>query len=277
MTLNITVVGANGIHQSADFRLVDFKAGLDGKWIPLQGSSPKLITLRYKDWAGYLTYCGIGLWDYKPTYTSAAEWIVSLGQNPTFDDVVRILETRGSEWIKHIQNRSDEFQSHSFILAAYELGLPRVTIVSNTHSTEGKFSKPEVGRLRSSVGGGGAGTHVYVTGVDYTVPNEDRIAIRRMSEETVPAIDLRNRLATINANAANRSENRISVSCLCYSLDSLGRGAGEIHGEVTGPLIPILISHGIDYSKAIAQLGQQLVQVAFTPGSKARHKKAPED
>jgi probable HAF family extracellular repeat protein len=253
MTLNITVVSANGIHQSADFRLANFNVGPDGKWIPLEGESPKIITLTYKDWAGYLTYCGVGRWDYKPTYISAAEWIVSLGPNPTFDNVVQILETRGSEWIRHIQLQRDKFQDHSFILAAYELGLPRVAIVSNTHSTKGRIPRPANSGLRSNIGGAG-GTHVYVTGLDDTVPNEDRIALRRMSEERVPANVMRHRLAQANADAAGReSKNGISTSCLCYSIDSLGGGSGETYGKVIGPLEPIVITHGVNFSEMRAK------------------------
>jgi hypothetical protein len=168
LTLNITVVSADGIYQSSDLRLADFKPGPDGQWIPIVDNSPKLITLRYKNWAGYLTYCGIGTWRHIPTYASVAQWILSLGQNPTFDEVVKLLRNRGSDWIGEIQTSLAKFQGHTFVLAAYDGRSPRVAIVSNTHSTKGSIPRFADMGLQASVGAD-VGTHVYVTGLDNAV------------------------------------------------------------------------------------------------------------
>jgi probable HAF family extracellular repeat protein len=267
MTLNITVTSPHGIHQSADFRLTDFKRAPDGTLTEIEGNSPKIVAFSYKNWSGFLTYCGVGLWDGIPTYKSAADWIVSLGADATFDDVVGILEKNGSEWIRSIQDRRGQFQGHSFVLTAYANGLPRVGLVSNTHSTRGRFSIPEMGGLRSSIEGG-SGTHVYITGMDDTVPESDRIAIRRMSEENVAPNELRARLAKVNESAAARSKNGISASCMCYSIDRLGEGAGSIYGKVIGPLDPIYITNGLNITELVAPAlidsSRQLKGLSFT-------------
>ena len=78
MTLNITVVSRAGIHQSADFRISKTERDLDGNWIELQPNSSKIVSLHFQKWAGFLTYCGIGLWNRKRTDEYAAEWLSGL-------------------------------------------------------------------------------------------------------------------------------------------------------------------------------------------------------
>lgn len=223
MTLNITVVSTSGIHQSSDFRLADFKLGPDGQCVPIEDNSPKIIALRYEKWVGYLTYCGVGKWEHKATYDSATEWITALGPNATFDDVAQSIEAQGSSWIKGIQGQLREFQGHTFILAAFERGLPRVAVISNTHSTKGSIARISNAGLQASFGAD-TGTHIYITGIDNAVSKENRTALKRLIESKAAPNVVRHRLARINAMASQRIEarNGISASCMCYSIDSLG-------------------------------------------------------
>lgn len=247
MTLNITVVSTIGIHQSADFRLADFKLGSDGRYAPIEDNSPKLIALRCMNWAGYLTYCGVGKWEHKATYDSAAEWISALGPDATFDDVARSIEDKGSLWIERVQGQLRRFQGHTFILAAFENGQPRISVISNTHSTKGSIARSSNAGLHASFGTD-TGTHIYITGIDNAVSKEHRSALKRLIDRKVEPHVVRDRLARINAMASQRIEARdgISSSCMCYSIDSLGGGGGEIHGQVTGRLVPIYLFNGFN-------------------------------
>lgn len=252
MTLNITVVSTGGIHQSSDFRLSNFKRGPDGQYVPIEGNSPKLVALQYKNWAGYLTYCGVGKWDHKSTYDTATEWISSLGPNAMFDDVARSIEAQGSSWIQSIQSQLGTFQGHTFILAAFESGRPRVAVISNTHSTKGPIARSVKAGLQASFGAD-SGTHIYVTGLDNAVSKENRVALKRLIESKADPNVVRHRLARINAMASERIEarNGISTSCMCYSIDGLGGGGGEIHGQVTGRLVPIHLTNGLNLFNSV--------------------------
>lgn len=273
MTLNITVVSPTGVHQSSDFRLTDFRPGPDGRLVPIEDNSPKLITLQYRTWAGYLTYCGIGKWDNIPTYDSAGEWIVELGPDATFDQVAAELGARGSVWIQRIQQRLNRFVGHTFILAGFDEGRPRTAIISNTHSTKGGIPRVASAGLGVTLGGD-KGVHVYVTGIDNAVLREDRLALKKLAVLEAEPNVIRHKLAQINKIASQRiqASNGISESCMCYSLDPLGGGSGEIAGRVQGRLVPINISRGRDTTKDIASLlggstfgpSAQLKGISFT-------------
>lgn len=247
MTLNVTIISPNGIYQSSDLRLSDIKIGAGQKFTPLDEHSPKLITLQYSLWNGYLTYCGIGKWQHKATFETATEWIVALGPSPTFDDVAHAIEMQGSTWINSIQASCREFKPHTFILAAFEQQTPRISIISNTHSTKGSIARLHNAGLRASFGTD-TGTHVYVTGIDNSVLKEDRIALKRLIRTGADPKVVRYKLANLNEAASLRIEarNGIGKSCMCYSLNSLGEGAGEIHGHPTGRLVPAQIFRGQD-------------------------------
>lgn len=267
MTLNITIFSEKFIYQSSDFRLADFKPDSDGRFVPLEDNSPKLIALRYKKWAGYLTYCGVGKWNYKPTYESASEWIGALGPHASFNDVARTLETQGSHWIQCIQGKIGKFQGHTFILGAFDEGLPRIAIVSNVNSTKGPISRSAEAGLRATFGVD-RGTHVYVTGLDNAVPRDERMALKRLIASNAEPNVVRHRLARINAAASKRIEahNGISESCMCYSLDRLGGGYGEIYGQVIGRLVPIHLINGENMMVA-SGLGNLLGKNAQLRGS----------
>src|SRR6478752_6649283 len=135
MTLNITVVSPLGIHQSADFRISKTEKDVNGNWIELQPNSAKIMPLNYQKWFGFMTYCGIGLWNGKRTDQYATEWLTDLASiNPGFHDVVERIRNRGSDWIAGINRGRKEPFVHSFVLAGFEDGVPIYAIVSNSQS-----------------------------------------------------------------------------------------------------------------------------------------------
>jgi len=66
MTLNTTVLTTDLIYQSADFRIT-------GR--PTHNHSPKIVTLMYPSFTGFVTYAGIGSLWYKATSQLIAKWL----------------------------------------------------------------------------------------------------------------------------------------------------------------------------------------------------------
>ena len=88
MTLNITIMTPDVLYQSADFRLTNLDNGG-----PMPHKSHKIVSLSYPDWAGYVTYTGLGRWGEKDTSDWVVEWLEnndSLGP----DEVVALLAER---------------------------------------------------------------------------------------------------------------------------------------------------------------------------------------
>lgn len=71
MTLNLTVLTAATIYQSADFRMTDGRTGKPGP-----DPSDKMVTISYASWSGFVTYTGVGLdLDGRPVSRLLAEWL----------------------------------------------------------------------------------------------------------------------------------------------------------------------------------------------------------
>src|ERR1700736_1105883 len=103
MTLNITLITQTGIHQSADFRLTELDEKTAGKYVPLNNHSAKILTLQYKAWGAFISYCGIGMWAGKHTYDYLAEWLCHHpGEDLSFEDVLKALEDNGNKWLDDI-------------------------------------------------------------------------------------------------------------------------------------------------------------------------------
>ncbi|HXM05142.1 MAG TPA: hypothetical protein VN939_21190, partial [Chthoniobacterales bacterium] len=105
-----------------------------------QPNSSKIISLRYENWSGFLTYCGIGLWNKKQTDEYAAEWLVD-PTNPgiAFQDTAEKIRERGTRWLMSIHRQSGKVFPHSFVLAGYEGGAPVYAIVSNFEGLTGEI------------------------------------------------------------------------------------------------------------------------------------------
>ena len=94
MTLNITILTANVIYQSADFRLWD-----PARDEVITDSSNKSVSIRMDEWEGALTYTGIGRWGDRDTSEWITEWLTGVG-NVSFTDLQELLrakETPGSD------------------------------------------------------------------------------------------------------------------------------------------------------------------------------------
>jgi len=265
MTLNISVVGKNAIFQSSDFRLSAFELNPDGTYRVTEDNSPKIVSLQYKEWAGYVTYCGIGKYGGVPTYKQCSDWISSLGVSPTFNDIVSKIEQEGSTWIKGILRALGEFRSHSFIVGAYENGSPRLAIISNSHSACGSISRDAQLGLQATFGLVSKRA-VYVTGIDNAVLREERAGLRKLADRSLDQRVIREQLARINSAAAARVQaaNGISAHCMTCVLEANGGTNFEVHGQVGAAFSPVVIRDGIDFGAEIGRLfgaNHQFVQM----------------
>lgn len=244
MTLNITVVGPGRIHQVTDLRLSAFDAGVDGNWVPTESGSPKIITLQYQTWGGFLCYCGIGKWADLATYTRAADWVTALGPQATFDGVAHALQQNGSAWLREVHDSLGRRIPHTFVLAGFEDGHPRLCLVTNA----GLHRSGPSDELLTSHVNVSSGVHVIVTGIENAVTKADRSYLKRLEREEVQAQVLRNAMAQINARASVRVEakNGISESCIAYSINKLLEGAGGNNGSIAVPFAPLQIINGLN-------------------------------
>ena len=273
MTLNITIVSPRGIHQSADFRLTDLRATPSGDFLPIADNSPKLVSVTYRHWAGFISYCGIGRWNGRATHDFLREWLENRGPNQDFSQIVEAISDCGSKWMAVIDAALGKSSPHTFIAAGFENGKPRVAFVSNRHTTKGPIpGEPPTALVVSH--GSDPGSHVYVTGLDSAVSRASRIQLRRLVDGGAASRAIRSTMARVNALSSTRAEarNGISPSCYCYSLDPLGGGAGELYGSVTGPLAPIQIMEGQDMGRLFESAGlhvgrAQLKSVVFATGA----------
>jgi probable HAF family extracellular repeat protein len=270
MTLNITIVSQSGIHQSADFRISKTEKGADGKWIELQPNSSKIISLRYQTWSGFLTYCGMGLWNGKRTDEYATEWLADLSSSgTTFQDAIEKIRERGSGWITSISRTFGKVMSHSFVLAGYEGGIPVYGVVSNYQTLTGRI-EPVSSELKVDIRRSKKGTHIFVNGVRSAVSRTTKRQLKRLIQIGTSANVIRYELAKVNrlASQSPAAENGISAACLTYSLNIHGEGGGEVHGDVPGPVLPRTVLNGVDMDKLLASVlksspNAKLVQSAF--------------
>jgi probable HAF family extracellular repeat protein len=264
MTLNIAIVSRVGIHQSADFQISKTERDSNGNWIELQPNSPKIVSLHYEKWSGFLTYCGMGLWQGKRTDEYAAEWLAGLSMSgTTFRGAVERIRERGTAWIGSINQSYGEVKIHSFLLAGYEGGIPVYAIVSNYQTLTGDIT-PFSNELKVDIRRSTTGVHVFITGIRNAVPKAKKRRLKRLVQIGTDANVIRYELGNTNQLAAQSpaAQNGISTACLTYSLDIQGGGHSEVHGDVPGPLMPRGILGGFDMAKLLAQ------QIKHNPNAK---------
>jgi probable HAF family extracellular repeat protein len=269
MTLNITVISQSGIHQSADFRISRTEKGADGNWVELQPNSSKIVSLLYQKWFGFMTYCGIGLWNGKRTDEYAVDWLADLATTePAFRDVVERIRVRGSKWVAEINRGRTEPFGHSFVVAGFEDGVPIYAIVSNIQSLTDRFrslSKELVSEIRAT-----KDLHLLITGISEAVTEKSRSRLKALVRSGAAPNVIRHEMAEVNriASEATEARNGISPACLTFSIDEHGAGHGEVHGDVQGPVVPRTVVRGTDINKMLTEVlktipGAKLVQAAY--------------
>ena len=254
MTLNITVVSSAGIHQSADFRISRTERDANGNWVELQPNSSKIVPLLYGKWFGFMTYCGIGLWNGKRTDEYAVAWLADRTKDLTFRDVVERIRERGSDWLGEINRGRETPFGHSFVVAGYEDGLPIYAVVSNAQSLTSLFRilSPQLASdIRAT-----KDLHLLITGIPEAVSEKSRLRLRSVVRSGAAPNVVRYEMAEVNriASESTESKNGISPGCLAFSIDGSGAGHGEVYGEVPGPVMPRSVFGGFDIGKTLADV-----------------------
>jgi hypothetical protein len=98
MTLNLTLLTADAIYQSADFQLTDGSTNA-----PLHIESMKLVTVHYPSWEGFVSYTGIGRWRGRDTAEWIVEWLTGL-EDASPDGVIDRVRERGTAFLRDIEN-----------------------------------------------------------------------------------------------------------------------------------------------------------------------------
>src|SRR5580698_7334716 len=135
MTLNITVLTADLIYQSADFRIT-------GR--PTHNRTPKIVTLTYPSFTGLVTYAGIGSLWYKATSQLIAKWLTGPG-DLSMADVAGVLQSKGAELVAEAQRSTGRWEKMTFVLAGFEGGKPSLYVISNFETASGKQYATERG------------------------------------------------------------------------------------------------------------------------------------
>ena len=276
MTLNITIVSPAGIHQSADFRISKTDKDENDNWIELQPNSSKIVSLLYQKWFGFMTYCGIGLWNGKRTDEYAVEWLAeTTAKDPSFRDVVERVRDRGSNWLNGINRGRKSPFSHSFVLAGYEDGLPIYAVVSNAQSLTNRFpalSTQLVSEIRAT-----KDLHLLITGIPEAVSETSQLRLKYVVRSGAAPNVVRYEMAEVNriASECRESKNGISPGCFWFSINSAGAGHGELYGEVAGPVMPRSVFGGVDMGKMLTDVlskipNAKLVQAAYATSQSNR-------
>lgn len=243
MTLNITLVTQWGIHQSADYRLMDVDLKKQ-----TSNNSPKLVQLNYFSILINITYCGIGRWRNQDTSYWLKKWLShEFTENRSFEDVINTIKTKGTNWLVEISNYAGVIYPHTFIVTAFIKNKPQIAFISNFERLDS--SQPI--KLTTTLQISSTIIHrnrVFITGIKNAVNSEDVQLIRSLGAPPVNISEIQRIIALVNSRAAkNRnSQGAISDSCWVYSNLPGGASEGKCFGKVDGKLTPIILSNGID-------------------------------
>jgi hypothetical protein len=225
---NITVLTERAIYQSADFRLTD----MDTRKL-ITDTSTKLVTLQYSEWDGFVSYTGVGRWEGRDTSEFIVGWLTGLTDG-TFEHIATWICDRGDEWLRKIE-RSWRRPLHTFILAGFESGRPKLALISNFEDCFGRDDAQPGPSLMISPWRFEARPRVVVTGRKSAVRRSERRRLERFIPDVSddPA-QMRRRLAEVNANAAASSaaEGTISPACSVVSFRADGQGVGDVETRV---------------------------------------------
>ncbi len=248
MTLNVTVLTPAIIYQSADFRLTDTETGE-----PFPDPSPKTVTLTYPRWDGFVTYTGVGSWRDRYVSDYLTEWLTGPA-DPSMEDVAEIIASKGTELLQDIE-RYYPRRKHTFTLAGFDGQGPRAYVISNFENCFGHSRRDADDHLIVTTRplGRGKRATVLVTGYKRAVPMIDRRLLSSVAGKYPgDGLRIRRRMAKLNAEAATRSNNRVSTECVVLSFRSDGTGAMLLNRDAVE--VPNQFPHimnGMNVNKAI--------------------------
>jgi probable HAF family extracellular repeat protein len=248
------------------------------QYVPISNHSAKIVTLQYREWGAFVSYCGVGDWNGKPTYEYLADWLTHTpGEERSFEDVLKVIQANGSKWLDEIALCKGKWFRHTFIVAGFQKfqsDLARAALVSNYETLNGFLpataSSLEISAITARH------RQLLINGIPNAVSKRDREFLKNLMRRPIEPQIVRHNLARVNAAAADSkmSDNGISPACLAFSYLPDGSGYGECHGGVDGPLLPVMILHGANLHALInlnPQPGRKVRFVQFVTANTQSH------
>src|SRR6266516_255751 len=265
MTLNITLLTARTIYQSADFRLTDPNTGE-----VITDNSTKVVSLQYPDWYGFVTYTGVGRWQARDTSLWIVDWLQG-SHDAQLDDIARLLVSNGTKWLEGIKRATGKWYKHTFPLVAFTESGPILKVISNFEDTQGQNDPAPAKQLSVSTRNSRGRISATVTGWKPAVSRQQRRALERLAEQhPEDSGRLRHALSSLNETAARSlfAQELISSECTVLSLGADGQGFQDV--SEASNIEPRSIMNGIpspDIKSLIGQLGGSGKTWKFRSGS----------
>jgi tetratricopeptide (TPR) repeat protein len=227
MSLNITVLSRKVIHQSGDFRLVDWH----GRRVNFEAQKQVQIT-RWR-WSAVVAFVGVG----STRRVNVADWLgertAGLAQDSGFDALIDVLLT-ADEWIRDLPLQR---RFHTFSVGAFVGHRPLFVLVSNFEAVHERPSRVARPRLRATYLRPRR-EQVFVTGRPATVTKLERQSLIGLLRARATPEVVMNRLAQLNAMAHTRDSDYISEHCFTSFVRLTGEGGGMVHGLDGRPFAP---------------------------------------
>jgi len=244
MTLNISLFTPSGVHQSADFRLVDSNSGH-----LVDDSSSKFVFIHNFTWQGTITYCGIGRWQDLDTAQWLARWLTNASdKDGSFDQAADLIRQEGDLWLAAMpRDAHGRPHHHTFVLSGYINGTTRVALISNFERLGRPYEVAPITRFRISTSIVRR-SRVVINGMQRAVSSYDRALLKSLAKRSEDPIETRRILFIINRRSARSasSSGRISEACWAHSMGPDGSSEGRLYGKVEGPLVPISLLNGVE-------------------------------
>jgi hypothetical protein len=226
MTLNLTLLTADAIYQSADFQLTDGTTNA-----PLHTESMKLVTVHYPSWEGFVTYTGVGRWQGRDTAEWIVKWLTGL-EDASPDQVIDRLRERGTAFLRDIERSpGGRRHPHTFVFASFVDGGPRVATISNFEDCGGRSDASPSVELRVDSRVMRQRPLLLPTGRKRSIRRASRRELERVAarSDTSPA-RIRYALTRMNAEAAASPEaaGTVSVGCSVSSFRRDGSGFQDL-------------------------------------------------
>lgn len=264
MTLNITVLTSDLIYQSADFRIT-------GR--PTHNRSPKIVSLAYRSFSGFVTYTGIGsIWN-KDTSQWITEWLTG-PPDVSMAEVANLLQTKGTKLVADARPSTGRLEPMTFILAGFEEGKPIVYVASNVEDISGrghpaerdlKISYRRIGKNRKATVIATGSGKAYVSPAD-----KKRLAYMAARSPHDSGL-IRRRLETIHlaAGEAEKQKGKYTISPHCMVVSLRSDGSGVLRLDQSAPEIPSQFPRVVFGMNTTKIMSEGLRAVGIDP-SKAR-------
>jgi hypothetical protein len=237
MTLNITLASKWAIYQSSDFKLTQ----KSGPRLVITNMPQKQVVLKYMDWVGLLAYTGIALYDKHRTLEWLTKVLTHAPARRSLNMILRALRDEGNKWITGVPLKD---RYHTFTVVAFDAKGPRVTYVSTYQKAGGQ----DLTGIRStffitSFRPKGPWYGATGSGAAHVSP-ESKAQLLDMVRRNEQPLAIRETIADVNRDAANRSNNEVSEECVSSHLLPDGTGEAQVFGQILLEFIPSLIMSG---------------------------------